>query len=560
MKSKGTSLKKLVILMDIALLTMLLLSAVYFFYTIRTARQDLEERMAESIESRLNEIDTILMDLNGYLVNTLHNSVSVDNLLAAPDLHPQNVAARKLSDDFRIKAAGLHLPVSFYFICLKNASEFHVFDSSDSAYPVGMEAIRLIRSQDAEVVVSNQWHYLSCLGTDLIMKTYRYRTCMFCCWIPLDSLFSSIEKDVLSDKGRITYLNAESLEPIGSAAFLQDTAGRYSYNQKLRHTNLRVQISDSLPLNLRNLIIPGLIVLALTSSVFILSCYTLFYFRRHIEQPIRSMRELIAAYSTHGIPSRQTGVREINDTLDALSGMQKELESMRIDMYEERLKHTRTELQFYQLQIKPHFFVNCFSIIYAMAQKKNFTGIQQLCLKLSSYVRFHFLNSFDLIPLRQELAHLNDYLDIQNIRHHTHSRIHETIDEDLLDALIPPMLLITFVENSVKYAQLENEDIEIELGVSLETDNGEAALHLELSDNGIGIDPSMAEKINQDEMIVDQRGEHVGISNVRHRLSLLYGTAYLLHVFPCLSHPGTTVEIMIPLRKEPIDEYPADRR
>ena len=69
----------------------------------------------------------------------------------------------------------------------------------------------------------------------------------------------------------------------------------------------------------------------------------------------------------------------------------------------------------------------------------------------------------------------------------------------------------------------------------------------------------MAEKINQDEMIVDQRGEHVGISNVRHRLSLLYGTAYHLHVFPCLSHPGTTVEIMIPLRKEPIDEYPADR-
>ena len=114
MKSKGTSLKKLVILMDIALLTMLLLSAVYFFYTIRTARQDLEERMAESIESRLNEIDTILLDLNGYLVNTLHNSVSVDNLLAAPDLHPQNVAARKLSDDFRIKAAGLNLPVSFY--------------------------------------------------------------------------------------------------------------------------------------------------------------------------------------------------------------------------------------------------------------------------------------------------------------------------------------------------------------------------------------------------------------------------------------------------------------
>ena len=271
MKSKGTSLKKLVILMDIALLTMLLLSAVYFFYTIRTARKDLEERMAESIESRLNEIDTILLDLNGYLVNTLHNSVSVDNLLAAPDLHPQNVAARKLSDDFRIKAAGLNLPVSFYFICLKNASEFHVFDSSDSAYPVGMEAIRLIRSQDAEVVVSNQWHYLSCLGTDLIMKTYRYRTCMFCCWIPLDSLFSAIEKDVLSDKGRITYLNAESLEPIGSAAFLQDTAGRYSYNQKLRHTNLRVQISDSLPLNLRNLIIPGLIVLTLTADDGVIS-------------------------------------------------------------------------------------------------------------------------------------------------------------------------------------------------------------------------------------------------------------------------------------------------
>lgn len=559
MKKKGISLRTLFIFMDIALILMLLLSGIYFFYTIRTAQRDLEKRMSESIHDRLNEMDAMLLDMNGYLVNTLHNAVSIDNLLAAPDIHTQNVAARKLIDEFQNRAARCSFPVNFYFICDKNNCEFHVFSSPDYAYSVGMEVIRTIQNQETEYDTSNEWHYLSCRGTDLILKTYRYRSCMVCCWIPLDGLLLSVRENVLSDKGTIRYLIEDSDESFAPVSVSDVSSGHYTSLQKLKHTDVWVQINDALPLNMNGLLAPLVIVLLITVPVFALSCYTIFYFRRHIQRPIQNMNSLIADYSSQQALPRQSGIREINETLDAMSEMRKKLEELRIDIYEERLRHTRTEMQFYQLQIKPHFFVNCFSIIYAMAQKKNYTGIQNFCLKLSSYVRFLFLNSFDLIELRRELAHLTDYLDIQNIRHHTASSIRETVDEDLLDALVPPMMLITFVENSVKYAQLENEDIEIELDISSVMIDEQPMLHLALSDNGIGIDPSMAEKINKDEMIVDQRGQHVGISNVRHRLSLIYGTSYLLKVLPCQSHPGTTVEIMIPLRKEQDVEYSSDR-
>ncbi|MBQ7992145.1 MAG: histidine kinase, partial [Solobacterium sp.] len=428
---KETSFKTLMILMNAALIVVLLLAAAYVFYTVRSSQKEMSERMTDAIEDQMNSVDELLRAMNAYLVNTLHNAGSIDNLLAAPDVHTQNVAARKLIDDLYSKVRQSTSPVNFYFVCLKNGCEFHVFDQADPAYPVGMEVIQTLSDHDLPLPASNQWQYLSALGEDLLLKEYRYRTCVLYCWMPLEGLFDPVKEKVLSEDGLIRYLDQDTLEPMNSETVPSLDSSRFSCMQPIKYTSLQVLITDSFPFSIQSLILPLFLVLLIVSTVFSLSLYTLYYFRRHIERPIKNMSSLIDAYSTDQLSYRKTGIREINETLDALSGMRGQLEKLKIDMYEERLNHSKTELQYYQLQIKPHFFVNCFSIIYAMAQKKNYTGIQNFCLKLSSYVRFHFLNSFDLIPLSRELQHLSDYLDIQNIRHHTSSQIHEQVDEEL---------------------------------------------------------------------------------------------------------------------------------
>ena len=51
--------------------------------------------------------------------------------------------------------------------------------------------------------------------------------------------------------------------------------------------------------------------------------------------------------------------------------MSRQIEKLRIDLYEEKLAVAQTEMEYYQLQIKPHFFVNCFSLIHAMAKSRS---------------------------------------------------------------------------------------------------------------------------------------------------------------------------------------------
>ena len=63
------------------------------------------------------------------------------------------------------------------------------------------------------------------------------------------------------------------------------------------------------------------------------------------------------------------------------------ISQQKINSYEQELEIQRTQMQCLQLQIRPHFFLNCLSKIYSLAGEKQFSPIQELSLDLSAYFR-----------------------------------------------------------------------------------------------------------------------------------------------------------------------------
>ena len=55
--------------------------------------------------------------------------------------------------------------------------------------------------------------------------------------------------------------------------------------------------------------------------------------------------------------------------------------------YDRLLQVQKTKMQYYQIQIRPHFFLNCMKNLYAMAEGKKYEKIQEMILTLSSYLR-----------------------------------------------------------------------------------------------------------------------------------------------------------------------------
>jgi LytS/YehU family sensor histidine kinase len=132
--------------------------------------------------------------------------------------------------------------------------------------------------------------------------------------------------------------------------------------------------------------------------------------------------------------------------------------------------------------------------------------------------------------LREEVAFLERYLDIEKIRFHNRLDVVIAIDEDVIDAQVPSLILQPMVENAMRHGvEPMSRTGRIELRGSLREGN----LVLTVSDNGSGISAEGPKR------------EGIGVANTRARLAELYGAQ---QKFELVNRPegGLCVQITIP--------------
>jgi two-component system sensor histidine kinase YesM len=228
--------------------------------------------------------------------------------------------------------------------------------------------------------------------------------------------------------------------------------------------------------------------------------------------------------------------------------MTHEIRKLKIDVYEEKLKHQRAELRHLQMQINPHFFLNSLNIIYNLATVKDFALIQEMARCLVSYFRYMFRSNSYFVPLRDELAHTANYCRIQELRlpgKLTYSV--QQVDESLAKVEVPPLMIHTMVENIMKHALSMEGSIHVEI-TAQEQVNEDQEHHILISirDNGPGFPEDVLARLANGSWSQGD-GEQVGIWNVQKRLGILYQDRASI---TCFNHPlgGAVVEIRIPMQ------------
>jgi two-component system, LytTR family, sensor kinase len=184
-------------------------------------------------------------------------------------------------------------------------------------------------------------------------------------------------------------------------------------------------------------------------------------------------------------------------------------------------------------QINPHFLFNTLNTVSSLIRFDPDMA-RGVVLKLSNILRRLLRKHETFVPLREELAFIDDYLDIEVIRFGRDKlQIFKEIDEETLDDFVPSMLLQPMVENSIKHGlgpRLEGGQIHIR------TRRNDGRLLIEIADNGLGI-PA--------ERLVEVYGGGIGISNVHERLRLLYGEQFKMDI-RSQEGQGTQIHIEIP--------------
>ncbi len=170
----------------------------------------------------------------------------------------------------------------------------------------------------------------------------------------------------------------------------------------------------------------------------------------------------------------------------------------------------KSELSALKAQLNPHFLYNVFNAISATVPAEN-EKTRQLIAELSDLFRYQLKASqVEKVTLREELSFVKKYLELEKERFQERLKIDIDVDEQILDELVPPMLLQPLVENSVKHGLSSL----IQGGmISIVIKRKADKLAFEITDTGVGI---------QDKTNIFDKG--IGLNNTKLRLEKMYQT------------------------------------
>ncbi|MDK2964745.1 histidine kinase [Lacrimispora sp.] len=259
----------------------------------------------------------------------------------------------------------------------------------------------------------------------------------------------------------------------------------------------------------------------------------------HLTKTIEAIRngDLSAHVDTYA-------VEEFCQVNDMFNQMIDEISELKIASYEKELEKQNTEYQLLQSQIRPHFYLNCLKNIYGMAESGKNREIQQTILHLSSYLRYIFTITKDCVPLQKELEVCQNYTDLFSLNQYQSIEFSITYDAMLTNIPIPPVSLLTFIENSIHHGFVTGQKLKLMLKVSRIVTDERVLIHITVADNGRGFEQSVISSINKEEIMIDEKGKkHVGIYNVLKRFRLRYGDDFAAAF---RNREGALVELFFP--------------
>lgn len=210
----------------------------------------------------------------------------------------------------------------------------------------------------------------------------------------------------------------------------------------------------------------------------------------------------------------------------------------------QRLKSA--ELKALQSQINPHFLYNTLDTINWLAHAGRTDEISSAVVAISKYYRLILNRGEDMLSLRKELSHVGYYIRIQNMRYPGKFDYRQEVSEEVLDSIVPKIILQPLVENAILHGILEkkNEKGTIRIGGILE--EGQTVC-LTVEDDGIGIDTETMRHILDGS--IRSKGSSYGVRNVNARIRMMFGEEYGLF-FESEPGKGTRITIRFPMREE----------
>lgn len=241
--------------------------------------------------------------------------------------------------------------------------------------------------------------------------------------------------------------------------------------------------------------------------------------------------------------------RAFNGMIDNIQGLMAEnINSLEKDRLVKEL-----ELKTLQSQINPHFLFNTLNSISKLAYIEGAEQTSDLAVSVSRLLRYNLQKLDQAVPLREEVEHVNEYMNIQKARFRDRIQFVTRIDEEALDSIVPCLTLQPILENAFVHGIEHMEEGAV---LELNIDRKEAGeVVIEIRDNGAGMNQETVEmllqSIREEKPRLAKKGKSTGLGthNVFKRLHLFFDGQQKIEI-DSKEGAGTTVRFTLPYRTD----------
>lgn len=409
----------------------------------------------------------------------------------------------------------------------------------------------------------NQWHVIECGSFTFLFNVYAYKNLRVCSALDLrtlasDSASSSQEniRLLFDQDGKILTEKALAEQ---KKLFDENSVLRHFQDYVLAHTDfpfLGIGLTCFMPVQgIWQYSRISMVVLAIMALLCIGIFFHMYRLMNHILiyplHQVSALSQQLSAVDVGSVPQleEKDQVEELNTLRESLNNLaaQKVRLQKQSDDTESEKEHAL--LQYYQLQTRSHFFLNCLKSLYGMLETKDENRMKTMIIAFSNHLRFIFHDNLAFVPLRAEMDEVKDYHRIISMDSRQPLILTEEISHEAEKCLVPPLIVQTFLENSYKYNGRGREVLQFIVRIDRLEYEGKPRLRIRLSDDGLGYREETLKWLNGSEAPGTFDQYHIGINNLRRRMTILYGCDYELAFF---NGPkgGANILISIPAREE----------
>ncbi|ANE46158.1 hypothetical protein SY83_07620 [Paenibacillus swuensis] len=548
----------------------------FLYYNNYYARNVIETQVTLGYETTLSnfvkQVDEAMEATEKYLINVQQQELDVNAMdLSFTDNTEYTMTKVRVNNKFNMNLSYMKGIDSFMLYSVKNNEA--VLSTNAFDYEQKLQAATKLMNERSQKQPIPRRGLLETAFVDVDGKQYMIRlynassTLILGAWVNLDGLIETLNIDnsavlardgtLLANRGLTTeqtgwikdYVEREDGQPpdLETIVKLHDSEHllfiKTSSSQELRYVIMLP--SKAILLNLSFF---QKVILVIPAAILIIILFYIAFMQHHIIRPIQNivngMRRL--SQGNLDIQLHEKASTEFNYMTMTFNSMVSEIKSLKFFIYEEKLRVQQAEMKQLQMQINPHFYANSLNIINGMAQLGDYSSVQNMTRLLAAYFRYVTTSNKELIPLREEIEHITNYLHIQKYRYPTSLVFDVRISEALKSVMLPPLSIQPFVENAIIHGFKKKVNPFVISLYAEPDEQAEGSFRLVIEDNGVGVPAEKLDALQSSAQLPSTESNHLGIWNVQRRLKLYYGEDKVSVEFENREEGGLKVMLRLP--------------